>query len=285
MQTTSYIAAEDIEQGDLLSFSSATSLAVLLKRADSGEAIIARAAQDCKTGSPIQVTLLDSGTTTTVICGDTIVAGAHIDGSDGKAVTGTSSIVAIDSGSSGDRIRVVKTASDNSPGTADKALALDTGGQYVGGPDTHMYFFNNGKPVRSSASVGSATVPMYMSGGQFKACSLSPGLTLESLFATDENGIPAVGSIGLYELYVGDGQNHYYGEEITLTHATAKDAKNSGGNGATCCGPLHINTGELSDKVTWIQQSGRKSLPVNAKIRILTSMDANAGIVLAIRTA
>lgn len=285
MQTTSYIAAEDLEQGDLLSFSSATSLAVLLKRADAGEAIIARAAQDCKTGSPVQVTLLDAGITTTVICGGSITAGDHIDGSDGKAVSGTSSIVAIDSGSSGDRIRVVKTASDNSPGVADKALALETGGQYVGGPDTHMYILNTGKPARSSASVGSSTVPIYMSGGQFKACSLSPGLTLESLFATDENGVPAVGSIGLYEIYIGDSQNHYYGEEISMTHASASAAKSNSGTGATCCGPLHINIGELSDKVTWTNQSGRKSLPVDAKIRILTSMDGNAGMVLAIRTA
>lgn len=282
----SYIASAAIDQGDLVAVDPSGSdlVSIGVKPAGLGDDILGRAAQKTPKGEPISINPLTVGETISVIAGDTIAAGDHLSAVAGKVVKGGSALLAIEGASVGQKLRAVMTASDQSPAVAEKAKALETNGQYVGGPDKHMYLLNTGVPVASSANVGSDSVPMYLKAGQFKACTSAGGLTIDSLTAKDSEGRPAVGSIALYEV-VSPSTNLYYGDELEATAEGASNARSSGKVGFTVCGPLRINNGELSSAVTWQSQWGRKHLPVGAKIRLLNSPDSNGCVCLAVRIA
>lgn len=168
----SYIASAAIDQGDLVAVDPSGSdlVSIGVKPAGLGDDILGRAAQKTPKGEPISINPLTVGETISVIAGDTIAAGDHLSAVAGKVVKGGSALLAIEGASVGQKLRAVMTASDQSPAVAEKAKALDTNGQYVGGPDVHMYILNTGVPARSSANVGSDSVPMYLKAGKFTPC-------------------------------------------------------------------------------------------------------------------
>ena len=103
------------------------------------------------------------------------------------------------------------------PSIAPMAYALDTDGNYVGGPDKHMYFLPTGIPVNSSANVGNDSTPIYMAAGKFKACTSAGGGAGEYVASDTIHSANKSGDIGTTD----GAKVHYYwamgNNDITLS--------------------------------------------------------------------
>lgn len=291
----SFKASEPVKEGMAVAYNpSSPSYEPRVHKALADELIVGIAKSTSDINDMLTLSALTAGNTLDVLVGEDVAAGDELGLKPVSASSGeagifyttnsgaiSSKIVAMESASEGEKCRAICYTC---PTIADQAASLNTNGQYVGGPDKHMYFLPTGVPVNSSANVGNDSTPIYMAGGKFKACTSAGGLTIDSLTAKDSDGRPAVGSLALYEV-VSPAQNLYYGDELEATAEGASDARSSGKVGFTVCGPLRINNGELSSAVTWNSQWGRKHLPIGAKIRLLNSPDSNGCVCLAVRIA
>jgi hypothetical protein len=110
-----YIASAAINQYDLITIdsSSTTDLTLFAKPASEGDVIMGRANSKAGVGDLVNFTELTVGTTITCIAGGSISAGDHLAADSGKVVKGTASLIACESASEGDKIRVVMVAELN----------------------------------------------------------------------------------------------------------------------------------------------------------------------------
>lgn len=104
-----YLASSDIAQYDLLTIDTASSneLAVYLKPATTDDVIIGRANARAKVGDLVTFQELIVGVTIACVAGESISKGDFLAPSSGRAVKGSTELMAIDSGSTGDKIRCV----------------------------------------------------------------------------------------------------------------------------------------------------------------------------------
>lgn len=183
INTQSFKASEPIDAGMAVAYNPQVSepYEPRVHRALADELVVGIATQGSDANGMLSLAAFMPGNQLRVLVGETVTKGDElglkpISASAGEAgvfyttTTGgavASKIVAMENAAEGELCSAVCFTC---PTVAEKASALDTGGQYVGGPDRHMYFLPTGVPVNSSVNIGSDSQPMYMAGGKFKAC-------------------------------------------------------------------------------------------------------------------
>lgn len=188
INTQSFKASEPIDAGMAVAYNPQVSepYEPRVHRALADELVVGIATQGSDANGMLSLAAFMPGNQVRVLVGEAVTKGDElglkpISASSGEAgvfyttTTGgavASKIVAMEDAAEGELCSAVCFTC---PTIAEKAAALETGGQYVGGPDRHMYFLQTGVPVNSSVNIGSDSQPIYMAGGKFKACTSAGG--------------------------------------------------------------------------------------------------------------